>query len=419
MHPRRAIPAHAAAKLALVAIMLLLAACAAAPRREPLATLLAPEQGEPLGLAGLRLYPERAEGAVTAAHAAAWPLPEAPRLRPPALPGPFDELALSGGGDGGAFAVGVLTGWTQAGTRPSFGVVTGVSAGALIAPFAFLGPDYDPVLREVALSSGPDRFFKKRWPVAGLLGDGFSSSEPLKHLIATHVTAAVIGRVADEYRRGRDLYLMTTDLDAGTPVIWDMGAIAASGSPEALELFRQVMLASASVPGVVSPVFIDVSAGRRRYRELHVDGAVTHEVFAYPFSLQFPVAAADEPRPQRVFVIMNVKLEPGSERTAPRALDIGSRAIQMMVETQARNDVERLCETLPERGIPLELAYIDSSFRAPHPRAFDAAYMRKLFAYGRELGASGRAWHGLAPLEEPPPPRTPSEPRPMSASLQH
>ncbi len=190
-------------------------------------------------------------------------------------------LALSGGGADGAFGAGLLTGWSARGNRPQFTIVTGASAGALMAPFAFLGPTYDPTLRNV-FASGEMANLLQHDGLAGLLGSGLFKAAPLRDLIARHFDDAMLAAVAQEYRAGRRLFVVTTNLDAQRTAIWDMGRIAASGEPASLELFRNVLAASASVPGVFSPVLIDVEADGRRFAEMHVDGGVTTNVLVVP-----------------------------------------------------------------------------------------------------------------------------------------
>ena len=171
---------------------------------------------------------------------------------------PAHVLAISGGGDDGAFAAGILCGWTAHGDRPEFKVVTGISVGALIAPFAFLGPRYDDVLRTVATSTGPADVLRERNILTGLMSDGMASSEPLSRLVEKYVTPDILAAIEREFARGRVLQIGTTDIDAGRQVTWNMGAIASSHAPNALELFRKIIVASTSIPGAVSPVLIDV-----------------------------------------------------------------------------------------------------------------------------------------------------------------
>lgn len=313
-----------------------------------------------------------------------------------------DLLAVSAGGDRGAFAAGLLNGWSQTGTRPRFRVVTGVSVGALIAPFAFLGPRYDHVLREVTLSAGPGRFFQRRNSISGLLGDGFASSEPLELLLATYVTPDVLKEIANEYRHGRDLYILTTNLDAGIPVIWNMGAIAASDSPDAPALFRQVMRASAAIPVAVSPVLINVTAAGKHFQELHVDGSVVHQVFLDPYSAPLPAPAArDASSSCNAFIIMNMQFDSNWAPTPRRTLGIGERTLQTLTRAEASADVDLIFAALQRQGINFNLAYIDSDFHAAHPRDFNQSYMRALYAYGQQLGSHDRPWRGMPPQSQP------------------
>ena len=315
---------------------------------------------------------------------------------------PANVLAISGGGDAGAFAAGILSGWTAHGDRPQFRVVTGTSVGALIAPFAFLGPEYDETIRSVAVSVSPGDIFDKRSTLAGLASDGMASSEPLARIVAKYVTAETLAAIAREYARGRVLQVATTDLDSGRQVVWNMGAIASSNAPGALDLFRKILIASASIPGAVSPVMLDVEVDGRRFQEMHVDGGVISQVFLYPSQLlQQLTEITGKPftRELHTYVIRNGRLEPDWNNTRRRTLDIGGRAISSLVQVQGINDVHRLYQIARQDGADFKLAYIGADFVVPHTEEFDPVYMRKLFDYGQALGASGMAWHAAPPSE--------------------
>ena len=189
----------------------------------------------------------------------------------------IDTLALSGGGSDGAFGAGVLAGWTKRGDRPEFQVVTGVSAGAIIAPFAYLGPSEDEKLHTIWTQYKQDEVVTPEI-FSGLFGGpALASTGPLQNLIAQYVDRQFLDRIAAQYRRGRVLLVLTTNLDAQRPVVWNMGEIALNRSPAATELFRKVILASAAIPAAFPPVKIEVEAGGRDYDELHVDGGTTRE----------------------------------------------------------------------------------------------------------------------------------------------
>jgi predicted acylesterase/phospholipase RssA len=198
---------------------------------------------------------------------------------------PINLLALSGGGDAGAFGAGILVGWSAEGSRPQFNIVTGISAGALIAPFAFLGSRYDSVLESVCRSIGPSDIFRIHSVLTALSRDGLADDRPLQALSARYITAHTLADIAHEYAKGRQLLIGTTNLDARQRVFWNMGAIASSADPRALILFRQIMLASMAIPGIFPPVMIDVELDGRRYQEMHVDGSVMNTAFLLPLAV--------------------------------------------------------------------------------------------------------------------------------------
>lgn len=313
---------------------------------------------------------------------------------------PVTLLAISGGGDSGAFAAGLLGGWTAHGDRPEFTVVTGVSAGALIAPFAFLGSRYDDVLRKVSTSVAFEDIFHQHNVLIGLSRDGMADSEPLSRLIAKYLTAEVLAEIGREFSKGRALLIGTTDLDSGRPVTWDMGAIAASGAPGALELFRKIVLASSSIPVVVSPVMIDVEVNGQHFQEMHVDGGVINQVFLYPATSVAEMSRViGKPfrREIRIFVIRNGRLEPEWIESRRRTLRIGARAIGMLIQTQGISDLSRIYLTARQDKAVFNLAYIDSGFNYPHNTEFETEYMRRLFDYSYELSSHGYPWHKTPP----------------------
>ena len=290
-------------------------------------------------------------------------------------------------------------GWTTHGTRPQFRVVTGVSAGALIAPFAFLGPHYDDALRSIFTSIGPKDVFHPRNVLIGLASDGMADSGPLSRLVTQYVTPAVLAAVAEEYAKGRVLQIGTTDLDAGRPVTWNMGAIASSDAPGALELFRKIMIASASVPGAVSPVMIDVEIDGKHFQEMHVDGGVIAQVFLYPNrSLREMQRVTGMPlrRELHVYVIRNGRLDPEWNATERHTLSIGDRAIRALIQTQGTSDLERIYRTAQQDGADFNLAYIGSDFSYPRKEKFDGEYMTRLFEHAYRLSSKGYRWQKAA-----------------------
>jgi hypothetical protein len=249
-------------------------------------------------------------------------------------------LALSGGGSDGAFGAGLLAGWSAHGDRPEFDMVTGISTGAIIAPFAFLGPRYDGWLEQFYTAYGTDDLLSFSF-IAGIFGGGgVADSAPLQTLIARFVTQAVLDEIAGEYRKGRRLLVGTTNFDAQRPVIWDLSAIAASGRPGSLALFRKIMLASASVPLIFPPVRIDVVADGKRYQEMHVDGSITAPVFFLPPQIRLErVDKKFNIAPDReLYVIRNGKIDPLYLTVEDDLLSLTNRAFLTMSKSQTAGE---------------------------------------------------------------------------------
>ncbi|HTW28749.1 MAG TPA: patatin-like phospholipase family protein [Acetobacteraceae bacterium] len=309
-------------------------------------------------------------------------------------------LAISGGSDNGAFGAGLLVGWTETGTRPEFKLVTGISTGALIAPFAFLGPAYDAQLRAVYTGIGPKDVYEQRWLPTAIFSDALTDTDPLFHLIARYANQDMLDRIAAEYRKGRLLLIGTTNLDVQRPVIWNIGAIAASGRPGALDLFRKILLASASVPGVFPPVLIDVDAGGGHYQEMHVDGGAVAQTFLIPSQVGTLVNlnASDLARRRVAYIIRNARLDPEWASVDRRLLSITGRAISTMIHYSGYNDVVRIYFTCKRDGVEYNLAYIGDDFSFEHKQNFDTAYMRALFEYGLAEARSGTAWKKAPPI---------------------
>jgi hypothetical protein len=317
-------------------------------------------------------------------------------------------LALSGGGADGAFGAGLLTGWSARGTRPQFTVVTGASAGALIAPFAFLGTAHDETLRSVFATGEMENLLQSDG-LAGLLGTGLFKTAPLRDLIARHVDDGLLARIAQEHRAGRRLYVVTTNLDAQRTAIWDMGRIAASGDPGALDLFRNVLTASASIPGVFSPVLIDVEAQGRRFSEMHVDGGVTTNVLIVPEAVLVtgtPLFSPDA-RP-KIYIVMNQKLSPDFELVNPSTLSIVRRSFETSVRATTRNTLIASYQFAVSRSWEFNLASIDPDYPKPNSVGFDPVYMQQLFDYGYQRGRGGRLWQWTPSKDQPLPPRVAS-----------
>jgi hypothetical protein len=311
----------------------------------------------------------------------------------------IDFLAISGGGSDGAFGAGLLVGWTARGDRPEFDIVTGISTGALTAPFAFLGPKYDPALKSVYTTYSTDQLVTKQ-PIRGLLGgDALASNAPLARVIAGYVTEDFLKEVAHEHARGRRLLIGTTNLDAQRPVIWDMGKIASSGDPRALELFRNVLLASAAIPGVFPPVDIKVEVEGQVREEMHVDGGTTNQVFLLPTQIRTGSIDAklgiDPVR--RLYIIRNGRVAPEYKAVKASTLAIAGRSISTLIKTQGIGDLYQMYELARRNQVQYNLAYIPGDFPDTSTEAFDPKYMSQLYELGFKLGKSGTEWKKTPP----------------------
>lgn len=300
-------------------------------------------------------------------------------------------LSLSGGGENGAYGAGILNGWTASNTRPKFDVVTGISTGALQAPFAYLGPDYDASLKIYSTITARD-IYRKR-PLGTILQqrDAVADFTPLKNLIARLFGEKELKAVAREYSRGRLLFIGTTQLDAQQVVFWNMGAIAASGHPSSLNIFRKVMLASASVPVAVPPVYFEVIADGKKYDEMHVDGGVMTQVFG----IKFLKYAANTWRNNgykvagRVYIIRNAKLDPEWELVEPKLAKIAGRSISTMIKTQGIGDIYRAYVDSNDAGFDFNYIDIPREFKQKPEEPFDPKYMKALFNFGFQMAHEG------------------------------
>jgi predicted acylesterase/phospholipase RssA len=306
-------------------------------------------------------------------------------------------LAISGGGADGAYGAGVLAGWTAQGTRPEFTMVTGISTGALTAPFAFLGPAYDQQLQELYTTLDSSRIFIRRSIFSIIRSDSVADSTPLLQMLDRYITEELVAEIASEYRRGRSLHIGTTNLDAGRPVIWNIGRIANSGHPGATELIRQVLLASASIPGIFPPAYIRVQGpDGRTYEEMHVDGGTSAQIFLYPSRTNWAelMTLLDVKGTPTAYLIRNSRFMPDYKEVRARVPDIAARSVASLIRTQGIGDTFRIAAITRRDGVKVKLTSIPpTALRDPGEEIFDPAYMSALFDYGYQRARSGEAWH--------------------------
>lgn len=306
---------------------------------------------------------------------------------------PINYLALSGGGADGAFGAGLLKGLAETGRRPDFTIVSGVSTGALMAPFVFLGPAYDVTLEHLYTSDLGSSLVKSASLINGLFGNALVDSDKLGHLVAKYVDQDVMDKVAAEHRKGRRLFVATTNLDSQRAVVWDMGAIAASGSPNALSLFRQVMTASASIPGLFPPRLISVEAGGREFKEMHVDGGTIQQIFVAPDDVLFGDGKEGSlPRLQNLYVLLNNKVDPVFQVVDNDTLAVGTRALSTVLKREVHNNVLASYAFARRHKVGFHMAFIRGDRSESGSTTFDPAYMHSLYDYGEAQGRSASPW---------------------------
>jgi hypothetical protein len=308
-------------------------------------------------------------------------------------------LALSGGGEDGAFGAGLLVGWSQRGGRPQFKIVTGTSTGALAAPFAFLGSDYDWALEKIYTETQPSEIVVgKRSLLSAVNNEALMDNSALAQSIEKYLDLAILDRIAAEYEHGRLLLVSATNLDNGKLVIWNIGAIAASGHPRRLELVRKVILAAAAIPGLFPPVMIDVMLDDTKHQEMHVDGGTVAQVFLYPPSLRLGgILRRDDAARPTAYIIRNGRASLQPEKVERKTLAIAGRALETMIASNGVGDLYRIYTTVQRDRIDFNLALIAADFKLPRTNSFDRAYMGKLFAYGLQKGRQGYTWRKVPP----------------------
>jgi patatin-like phospholipase/acyl hydrolase len=305
---------------------------------------------------------------------------------------PVNMLTLSGGGAEGAFGAGFLAGWSKSGTRPKFSVVSGTSAGALLAPFAFLGPQYDPYLEQIFTQVRTSQLVK----VAGLsaiFGDSVFSAKPLEKIIAHYVTPDLVASVAREHAKGRRLYVITTNIDTQRTAIWNMGAIASSPSPQSLELFRKVLLASASVPGVLPPQQIDVVHDGQSFSEMHLDGGVTANIMSLPESILKGGLRANLPTKPTLYLLFNGKIGHEYKLVRPRTVSILERSFGTAIKAGSRQSIISAKQFAQTHGWQLKLAALSDNFGlSVHEARLDEKELKLLFEEGVRAGSRRDSW---------------------------
>jgi hypothetical protein len=277
--------------------------------------------------------------------------------------------------------------------------VTGISTGSLIAPFAFLGPAYDGSLRKAYTEVTGKDLYEKKGLLSIVGSDSIADNTPLRRLVEKYVTDQLLTDVAREHGKGRRLLVGTTNIDAERPVIWDMGAIALSGKAGRKQLFRDILVASASIPGMFPPIRLNVVADGQRYDELHVDGGTSNQAFLFPsnFSPKNVDKQLGAKRKRTLYIIRNGKVTPEWSAVKPRLASIAGKSISSLIKTQGIGDLYRMYANARRDGIAFNAIWVPASFNMKEKEPFDQAYMRTLFNLGYEMGKGGIPWSQLPP----------------------
>ncbi len=317
--------------------------------------------------------------------------------------GSFKEanmLTLSGGGENGAFGAGILKAWSDSGSRPEFLAVTGISTGAIISVFAFLGTDYDDQLTSFYTSTDAKDLYVKKGFLAAITSLSLFDTSQFESKVRDTINPELLSRTAEAYEQGRILLIGTTNLDVQRMAIWDMGYIASLETPEAEKLFEDIVLASASIPGMFPAVPVNVEYEGEQYQEIHVDGGVVRQVFLLPDEISITPELLTYPeRDRNLFVIRNGEFKASYKQTELKLLSITGRSISTLLKYQGRGDVMRLYNKAHEANMNFNMAYIDDDFEREDlsSDSFEKEYMQALFDYGYTKFQLGNLWKAKPP----------------------
>jgi predicted acylesterase/phospholipase RssA len=308
---------------------------------------------------------------------------------------PLKVLLLSGGGQNGAFGAGVLKGWRESETRPTFDLVTGISSGALIATFAYLGePRDDETLKELYTGITQSDIYDSDDLAERVLfgGSSLMDTAPMKRLIAQHITEEILARVAAEHAKGRWLLVGATNLDTGQLWVFVLSALAREGGPQALETFRSILLAASSPPVVFPPVEI--------FGYLFADGATVNNLLIAGLAGQTKRFPPNVPKGQ-VWLIHNGRLSsPAKAHAVTRSLlPILGKTLTIAMDARMGSTLLRAYAVTRAHAYGFNLLEIPADVEMGHDAlAFDHEEMVRLFDAGRRLGRRPESWTHEPPV---------------------
>lgn len=303
----------------------------------------------------------------------------------------YPVLIIGGGVSNSAYGIGLLKGWLKEGSRPVFKIVTGYSSGSILAVAAFSGEEYEDKLADLFTSISTKDVVRQKSIFGILFGDSVNSSTLFAKKIDDIMDEKLMAKIAQEYKKGRRLYVGTTDLDAQGFVVWDMGALASKGGPDSVKLFHKIILASCSFPVMLPPVYFQVEAGGRRYEEMHADGGVCGGIF-YVYQL-----IEDTGFKTRVYILNCCYMSPHSKQVEANLAAMTSRLIEVYSASKMAEDTYRIYAFAKEKGWDYNLAYIPEDFKPGQKEMFDKQEMQRLFNRGYDDAVVGYKWHKAPP----------------------
>jgi hypothetical protein len=315
----------------------------------------------------------------------------------------YSGLSLSGGGEHGAFGAGFLKGWSASGSRPIFKVVTGISTGALIAPFALLGSEYDDTLEEVYTQVTADDIFRKESILTALWRESLADNQPLRNMVAEYVTDEIIDAIAMAHNNGQRLLIGTTNFDAQRAVIWSMGAVANSRHPDAYEIFRNILVASAAIPILFPPTFIEVEAGGEVYDEMHVDGGTMGQMVYFGSTIDWKAVlreASGEQEPvdnSVLYIIIDGEIDHHYDVVPRRLGPISTRTIKTMVKASTLSSLYKMFLHAEANGYDFKYVSLPKTYEPYDDTPYDPEEMRRMFRIGYQMGSKGDAWLSTPP----------------------
>jgi hypothetical protein len=255
-------------------------------------------------------------------------------------------------------------------------------------------------MRKAYTETTPDDIYEVRMMLDWLRFDSIADSRPLMKFAERIFTEGLIAEVAAEHAKGRRLFVQTVNLDAQRPVVWDLGAIATIGTPESAKLFRQALVASASIPGVFPPQYIKVQADGKSFDEMHVDGGTASQMLMNNLPIDLEKLSKDlgtnnffvGGRKPTVFIIRNGYVRPEWQGLDPRLFPIGGRAISTMIKSQAETELELMYYKSRVVGLDYFLCYLPDDYERKVKEEFDKGEMNRMFARGYEMARSGNLW---------------------------